>query len=143
MKKIIGGKVYDTETARLVGKWENDRPITDGSWMSEDLYRKKTGEYFLHGFGNGLSPYAQQVATGGFTSGEAIRPLAYEAALAWAEGKMDADAYIEAFGDPGEGDEDARIDTYVSVAAKRIIDRERSRTGESVAEVIERAVKNF
>ena len=48
MKKIINGKVYDTDTAKLIGSWDNGI-YGDLDSVSEDLYRKRTGEFFIFG----------------------------------------------------------------------------------------------
>ncbi len=48
MKKIINGKRYDTETAKLIGSDGYSNP-SDFNYWSEDLYQKKTGEFFLYG----------------------------------------------------------------------------------------------
>ena len=46
MKKIINGKLYNTDTARQIGSWDNN--ITDRLyWVSETLYQKQRGEFFL------------------------------------------------------------------------------------------------
>ncbi len=47
MKKIIGGKLYNTETADLVA----DRGISthDFYQTNEALYRTQKGAWFLHG----------------------------------------------------------------------------------------------
>ena len=47
MKKIINGKVYDTQKAECVGKWNNG--LAGFDWCEEELYRKRTGEFFLFG----------------------------------------------------------------------------------------------
>lgn len=48
MKKIINGKMYNTETAEKLTSWEHSyRSQVD--WYEEMLYKKKTGEYFLYG----------------------------------------------------------------------------------------------
>ena len=69
MRKIINGRKYDTETAECVGEMASTYNFNDGYYYWEELYRKRTGEFFLHGAGNGLSPYAQSVGMGS-TSGE-------------------------------------------------------------------------
>ena len=51
MKKIINGKVYDTASAKLVGEWDNGRYGRDFGRCAEELYQKRTGEFFLHGSG--------------------------------------------------------------------------------------------
>ena len=58
LKKIINGKVYDIGTAEHVGEWSNEHYTNDSNYCSEDLYRKKTGEFFLHGVGGAYSKYA-------------------------------------------------------------------------------------
>lgn len=49
MKKIISGKVYDTETAKELGSWSNMADYRNFSQFSETLYLKKTGEFFYTG----------------------------------------------------------------------------------------------
>ena len=46
MKKYINGKVYDTETAQLIGTYANGGNWRDFSHYEETLYRKRTGEFF-------------------------------------------------------------------------------------------------
>ena len=60
MKKIINGKLYDTSTAHLVGEWDNQL-YGNPDYAAESLYRKRTGEFFLHGEGGARSRYAQLV----------------------------------------------------------------------------------
>ena len=106
MKKVINRKVYDTTKATQVGWWCNDLDQTDFNYLEETLYRKRTGEYFLFGFGGGLTQYAE-LYNGASTSGTKIVPLSYEEARTWAEEKLDGDKYIDEFGDPeadGDGD---------------------------------------
>ena len=58
MKKVINGKMYNTETAEQLATWDN------GRWNSfdiceEKLFRKRNGEFFLYGYGGPKSAYAQ------------------------------------------------------------------------------------
>lgn len=92
MKKVINGKVYDTKTAERVAEWDNDYPVNDFHHVDEELYRKKTGEYFLYGSGGPLSQYAEWHGNSG-SGGERIIPLTYEEATKWAEEKLDGDDY--------------------------------------------------
>ena len=55
-KKIINGKKYDVETARLVDRWTYGNP-SDFYYQDEMLLCKKTGEYFLYAQGGPLSDY--------------------------------------------------------------------------------------
>lgn len=102
MKKYINGKIYNTETATLVGEWSNGS--RDFDWREELLYRKKTGEYFMHGKGGPMSRYAEQIEQNSWGNGEALTPLSYENARKWAEEHLTTDEYDAEFGAPAEDD---------------------------------------
>lgn len=59
MKKVINRKVYDTETAKPVCVYTY---IFSGDFqrVTETLYRKKTGEFFLHAVGGPVSRYPNE-----------------------------------------------------------------------------------
>lgn len=97
MKKIINGKVYDTDTARYVGSWENGCYQNDYNYVSEELYCKRTGEYFLYGEGGAGTKYSEMIGTNSWSSGEMIIPLTYDIARKWAEEHLKADDYLEEF----------------------------------------------
>lgn len=97
MKKIIRGRLYDTDTAKEIANWENDAVTpSDFHYYTETLYRKKTGEFFVYGEGGPASKYAERVF-GGYQEGCDIRPLTYEDAREWAEKKMYPDEYLKWF----------------------------------------------
>lgn len=58
MRKVISGKMYDTQTAEKLGEWNSkmkgmliyERAVENsyGGYWEEAVYRKKTGEYFLY-----------------------------------------------------------------------------------------------
>ena len=48
MKKVIDGKVYNTETAELVHEWTNGRSTRDFKHRSKDLYKTKKGNWFIY-----------------------------------------------------------------------------------------------
>lgn len=98
MKKIIGGKMYNTETAKFLGMDCNHRSITDFYYFSESLFVKKTGEYFLLGEGGAASQYASRVDSNCWGSGRKIIPLTVDEAREWAENHLDADEYEAIFG---------------------------------------------
>ena len=106
MRKIINGKLYDTDTARCIGSdsYSNTR---DFHHWSEELYVKRTGEYFLFGEGGPLSKYSRSLGDNEWSGGEQIIPLSYDKARKWAEEHLSADEYEEAFGLP---DEDADME---------------------------------
>lgn len=101
MKKIINKKLYNTETAKDLGFWNNGRSCCDSSYMEETLYQKKTGEFFLYGYGGALTGYAKRVGTSQ-SEGEKITPLSVDEAKEWAEEHLDADDYLDIFEDTEE-----------------------------------------
>lgn len=97
MKKVINGKRYDTDTAKkLASDWYSN--CTDFHYWEETLYRKNTGEYFLHGEGGPASKYAQSVGQNSWSGGEKLIPLSVENARKWAEDHLDGDEYEKIFG---------------------------------------------
>lgn len=101
MKKIINGKMYNTETAKELGYKDNGYNGNDFNWCCETLYQKRTGEYFLLGEGGPMSPYA--ACHGNETSGSSeIIPISEKEAKEWAEQNLTAEEYIKAFGEPEE-----------------------------------------
>ncbi len=59
MKKVIGGKLYDTETAELVHKWDNGRYANDFRYRSKSLFRTKKGNWFLYHVGGPMTDMGQ------------------------------------------------------------------------------------
>jgi hypothetical protein len=99
MKKIINGRMYNTDTAKRLD-WASDG---EGfSHWKEELYQKKTGEFFLYGEGGPASPYARRCGQNGWSDGWTIAPITEQQAREWAERNLAADEYIEIFGEPEE-----------------------------------------
>lgn len=101
MKKIINGRKYDTGTAEKLGE-RSYSYRGDFNFVSEELYRKKTGEFFLYGEGGGMTQYASRVDSNCWTGGEDIIPLTEKEAKEWAERFLDADEYEAIFGEVQE-----------------------------------------
>lgn len=101
MRKVIEGKLYDTETAKMLGSSSrgNEKSLEH---VKETLYRKKGGEYFIHGEGGSCTDYAVEVDDSYWLAGEDIRTMSEESARKWAEENMTAEEYIKAFGDVQE-----------------------------------------
>lgn len=136
MKKIINGKVYDTETAQEVGIWSNNLSYRDFGWCSETLYRKKTGEYFIHGKGGPASRYAEAVGSNSWGFGERIMPLTYKEATEWAEKHLDCDEYEQIFGKVTE-DETRKTAAYsLSVTAIEVLRRMAQAQGRPASEIL-------
>lgn len=113
MKKIINGKVYDTDKARELGVdgYSNSR---DFNHWTERLYQKRTGEFFLYGEGGPMSRYAVTIDQNSWSGGEKIMPLTPAKAREWAEEHLNADEYEAIFGLP---DEDADAVLYLHIPA--------------------------
>lgn len=97
MNKVINGKRYDTETAELIGEWANTYNYSDWSYKCEELYRKKTGEFFLYGEGGPMSEYAVPSGNNNWTGSSKITPLTIDEAKKWVEKNLDADDYEKLF----------------------------------------------
>lgn len=102
MKKIIDGKRYDTETATKVGEWWNGCSRRDFNFVNEELYQKRTGEFFLYGEGGPSSRYSKSIGNNTWSGDEVIIPLTLEAAQKWAEKNLDGDEYEKIFGEVEE-----------------------------------------
>lgn len=58
-------------------------PVADNRHYVEELYLKKTGEFFIYGKGNALSKYAFDNPAGGREPGEEILPVSFDRAKEW------------------------------------------------------------
>ena len=140
MKKIINGKVYDTETAQKVGFWSNSLGYNDFNWREESLYRKKTGEFFLHGEGGPRTNYAERVGNM-WGSGERIMPLTYKEAQEWAEEHLDGEEYEAIFGEVTEDESRVQVCYSLSAATVEAIKRKAAELGISASAYIDLLVK--
>lgn len=101
MKRIINKKLYDTDTAKAVAYYSNKYGYGNPYHISETLYRKRTGEFFLYGFGGCMTEYSE-FEDGIWWSGENIFPLTKEETKVWVTAFCDADTYIALFGEVEE-----------------------------------------
>lgn len=142
MKKIISGKVYDTGTATFIARDDNGLGKNDFQWLEEALYRKRTGEYFLHGKGGALT-YCASPISGGYTSGEKIVPLTYAGARKWAEEHLDADEYLTIFeADPDES-ESVIMTVQLKASTRAKLEHLQSKKGKSMSAIIDEAVERL
>ena len=141
MKRIIDGRKYDTETATEVHGWSDKAP-RDFDYVEETLYRKRTGEYFLHCYGGPMTRYAEREAYGsGYTYGATIIPMTYDEARSWAEGHMSVDEYEAEFGEVLESDgEDVVLSVRVSAATRERLRRMAAESGRSQGAVLDELV---
>ena len=106
MKKIINGKRYDTNTAAKVASY-NNMSLEFPEGFIATLYRKRGGEYFLHGIGNAESPFGVEVRGNPLVraKGERIVPLSVKEAMEWAKKYLYAEEYEALFGEVNEAGE--------------------------------------
>ena len=138
MKKIINGKRYDTNTAKLIGETSYSNP-GDFHWWCEELYQKRTGEFFLYGEGGPASKYSRQIEQNTWSGGAQIIPLTLEEAQEWGEKYLDADEYEEVFGRIEEGK--AQVSTWVPSGVKAEADRLREEKGCTLADIFAAGVE--
>ncbi|MDD3886464.1 MAG: hypothetical protein PHI35_06315 [Victivallaceae bacterium] len=81
MRRVIGGRLYDTASASLIAERESGYP-SDNNYVDEGLYRTKNGVYFL--------------------AGDKIEILGESEARQWVENYAAAETYIAAFCKPPE-----------------------------------------
>lgn len=98
MRKVIEGKVYDTDAADCIASFDDERSDRDYKQFEESLYRTNKGEWFLVGSGGPMSKYSRPV--GKMTSGgEGLEPITPNQARQWLEEKGFIDELEEHFKD--------------------------------------------
>lgn len=139
MKKIINGKLYNTETAKELGGWANYGSWRDFQHIEETLYRKKTGEYFLFGEGGPVTKYAEAEGQNSWTGGRRIMPMTYDEAREWAEKHLEADEYEAIFGEIVEDDGAGKQVVSISVSPVKweAAKRKAAQMGVGISEYIE------
>ena len=141
MKKIISGKRYDTEKAEFIGS-DSYSDSRDSQHWTEELYRKRNGEFFLHGEGGPMTKYAVSCGQNEWKGGEKIIPLGLNAAREWAEEHLDAKDYEKFFGVIPDGEDDGKMTwtLRISPSAVERVRREASKSGKKLSEVVEEAL---
>lgn len=92
MRKIINGKMYNTDTAEEICHFSSGQ-YGDFGYIRETLYKKKTGEFFLESYGGNLTSYQGETVIEPITEGEAKD---------FVERNGDVEKYIELFGEVEE-----------------------------------------
>lgn len=143
MKKIITGKVYDTDTATKLGVWWSSNDVRSFSHCEETLYRKRTGEYFLYGYGGPMTKYARAEGQNSWTGGERIMPMSYDEARTWAEEHLETGEYEAAFGEVTEDESEyalyVKLPMPVADKLRRIASQQGKALRDVLVEMIQRA----
>lgn len=143
MKKIIKGKLYDTDTAKHLGLWFNGRLSNDLSYCAESLYQKRTGEYFLFGDGGPMSKYSKMTGDNSWSGSSEIIPLSYDSARQWASEYLSADEFQTLFGDIVDDDSKKFLTCSVSVTAYNKVKHDAARLGISVSALVDQLIMSY
>lgn len=138
MKKVIDGSLYNTDTARLIGEWDNRR-YGSLDFCGECLYRTKSGKYFLHGEGGAMSKYARSCGSNHWSSGEMIIPMTEVAAREWSEDHLSADDLLKAFSASSEDLHTVAVSDQCYARLKALKDL----TGKTFAQLVGAAVDQY
>ena len=126
MNKSINNKRYNTETSQLCGSAQKGQP-GDADYSKEDLYRKRSGEFFLYLEG-GSKPD--------------IKPLTRVAAIDWVEKNLGKEAMEDLFTVEDSDDKE----TKGFRLSKAMIEQIRIRaeqTKVSQSDIVELALRQF
>ena len=140
MNKVIRGKRYNTETAKLVGTWEANEPENSDFWEKEELYQKRSGEFFLIGQGGAQTQYARFSMGGESKPGIELRPIEPEEASDWVEEHLTADEYEALFGPVAEDGSRGRITLTLLNSTIDTVRREAQRRKMNFNEYLEKLI---
>ncbi len=140
MKKVIDGRVYDTDKAQLLGEVQHGDYGNFESW-GQALYKSKSGLYFMNCWGGPLSQYGYSCPGGNISGDDFIHPVNIEQAKNWSEKNMTGDEYIEAFGDPEDTEKTAMTFTIDNDIALKLREYQ-SNTGKSMSSIVSDLIKN-
>ena len=87
MKKVINGKVYNTETAELIFSWDNGRYGNDFRSRSKDLYRTKKGNWFIHHEGGPMTDMGVSCGSNSTCGSQNIEAITEQEAINFLQGK--------------------------------------------------------
>ena len=144
MKKVINGRLYDTDTATFLAELESGHLPNDFQYWREELYVKRTGEYFLYCKGGANSQYGEWVGNSGKGS-SCIIPITQKRAMEWAE-KLSGDDYERIFGEVEEPDEEEegqlqRFTVLISESMLEKLKQKKEGTGKTISALIISALK--
>ena len=102
MKKIINGKLYNTETAKLICGYSFGNP-NDFRRIDESLHKSPNGQFFIEYDGGPLTEYAVKFGQHEFRGSNGIRLVDIDEAKEFVESHGKHNDYINAFGEPELG----------------------------------------
>lgn len=142
MKQVIDGKRYDTDTAKFIGEDSYGSPA-DFSYWREELYQKRTGEFFIHGKGGAMSKYAESIGQSEWRGGEKIIPLDFGHARDWSEKHLSADEYEKIFGEVEEDETKKPVMLKLPGEVVELLARAAAETGKTRSDIVAEAIREF
>jgi hypothetical protein len=140
MKRIIAGRTYDTETARLITEYSHGYP-GDTSYYRERLYSTPRNAFYLTCHGGVRSHYAYGYRDGQLRAGDDIIPLTDEEVLRWLEDHERTQEIEDLFGkQPDAGEATAVICFRVSPEVKGRVVQTAAKSGHDVQSWLEMVV---
>ena len=133
MKKIINGKVYDSEKAKFLVSLSFGLPGYS-SYCKESLYQKRTGEFFIFVEGGPMAKYSRIIDNNSCVCGKQIVSLSYEAAQQWAEDNLPEEEYEYIFGSIAEDDTKILVHLHLSATSVAKLKRGAAQSGVSMSE---------
>ena len=132
MKRIIGGRTYNIETAKLITEHTYGYP-GDATYYCERLFRTPRNAFFLACHGGVRSHYAYGYRDGQFRAGDDIIPLIDEEVVRWLEDHGRTQEIEDLFGEqPDAGDDAAAICFRISPVVKERVIQTASESGHDV-----------
>lgn len=102
MKKIVNGKLYDTESAELFCEYSFSNP-SDFKHVYEALYKSPNGQFFVEYSGGPMSEYGVSCGQNETSGSSGIRLVTEAEAMEFLEAHGTSDDYVKAFGKPELG----------------------------------------
>lgn len=96
MKKVIDGKVYNTDTALLVGQWDNGLPSGGFEYCDEALYLSPGKQFFLWGEGGPMTRWSRSNGKETWGISDIVLLSPYKA-LYWEGEHLDRDIVLKFF----------------------------------------------
>ena len=135
MRQIIKNKVYNTNTAKKMGTYRNLEDSNDSVYYEETLYRKKTGEFFLHTYDRKITSYSDWAR---------IIPLTYDEARQWAEELLTEELYKGIFfGVVDEYSETEALTVQLPTALAIQLKRRTDRSGQLIKDAVAEALRQW
>ncbi len=99
MKKVIDGKLFDTEKATLIAEYWNGLDYSDFFNITEKLYVTSKGSYFLYGEGGPMTEYRERCGSNNWSGSADMFSLTRREAYRWLVKREQTEAIIEHFSD--------------------------------------------